>query len=86
MVAGLLIRDPIELLMNCGVLSVLTCEIILLAYLLFVCIKANKLVVVLCLVLLLCSVDCLLIWEHLGTLVPVGTSEARLPLTCFCLS
>jgi hypothetical protein len=27
----------------------------------------------------------LLIREHLGTLVPVGTSEVRLPLTCFCL-
>jgi hypothetical protein len=27
----------------------------------------------------------LLIGKHLGTLVPVGTSEVRLPLTCFCL-
>jgi hypothetical protein len=27
----------------------------------------------------------LLIREHLSTLVPVGTSEVRLPLTYFCL-
>jgi hypothetical protein len=35
--------------------------------------------------LFLISIDGLVEREHLGTLVPVGTSEVRLPLTCFCL-
>jgi hypothetical protein len=68
--------------MNCCVSSVLTCEMVLLAYRLFVCIEANEPVVVLCLVWLLCSVDCLV---DMGAPWYTGTSEVRLPLTCFCL-
>jgi hypothetical protein len=32
-----------------------------------------------------CSYGLKLSVVNLGTLVPVGTSEVRLPLTCFCL-
>jgi hypothetical protein len=85
MAAGCLIRDPIEPLKNCCVPSVLIFEMVLLKKWLFVCIKANEPLVVLCLIWLLCYVGCLVDREHLGTLVPVGTSEVRLPLTCFCL-